>query len=503
MFPCSRVRILAITISLVIFFSTVQAAADAKSHAGQIDELISLLHERGQFNGSILAAEDGQVIYEKGFGMANIESSVPNEVDSKFIIGSITKTFTAVMIMQLAEEGRLGLDDPVTKHLPWYPADTGDRITIKHLLNHRSGIPNHMRDIPEFRGDTQYAWFRHYKPEELVGIFSGLDLKFEPGEKFEYCNSGFYLLGVIIEAVTGKSYAEALRSMILEPAGMDDTGYYSSYRDIVDKRARGYYDFGFSGFRNARYVDPTVLYSAGGMHSTVADLFLYDQALKSEKLLPAESRDRMYEMLFERPNTGAGYGLGWSVGKTFVSESIDSIGYVGHAGDGPGYFGWMNSYDDGNFIVFLTNTNTFNIFTARFILDDILRILHDLPWDRTPPFGIGRAIQPVIEEKGVKAGISEYYRLKREAPEDYIFLPPELNRLGYYLLRNGQINDAIAIFTLNRDEYPEVANVFDSLGEAYIKAGKKDLAIENYEKVLLLDPDSKNAAAMLEKLRKE
>jgi CubicO group peptidase (beta-lactamase class C family) len=501
MFSRHTARVIALLI-LVTISSIFTPAGAGNDPASQLAGFMDRLHSRGQFHGSILVAKDGEVIYRDGFGMANIESSVPNEPGSRFIIGSITKTFTAVMIMQLAEAGKLGLDDPVTKHLPWYPAETGDHITIRHLLNHRSGIPNYMRDIAEFRGGERYAWFRHFSPRELIDIFSGLDLKFEPGERFEYCNSGFYLLGAIIEEVTGMTFGEALQAMILEPAGMDETGFFSSYRDIVPNRARGYYDVMFEGFRNGRYIDPMVLYSAGGMHSTVDDLFLYDRALRAGRLLDDGSREQMLEALFRRPGSGTGYGLGWTVGKLFIDESVDSIGFYGHAGDGPGYFGWLNSYEDGTFIAFLTNTNTHNIFTAGEILVQIQRILHGLPWE-APPLSIARTIHPVIMDRGIEAGIGDYRRLKKESPGEYIFTDSELNRLGYHLLRRGMTEEALEIFRLNVEEYPDVANVYDSLGEAYMNAGDDERAIENYEKVLELDPGNGNASEMLEKLRKE
>src|SRR5690606_17204118 len=195
--------------------------AQAQTKADKIDKLVSTYAEYGKFNGSVLVADKGNVIYKKGFGLADMEWNIPNQPDTKHRLGSITKQFTAVLIMQLVEQGKLQLHVPVTTWLPDYPKKNGDIITIHHLLTHTSGIPN-MTSCPGFIKDVSR---NAYTPAQLVKISADSTLEFKPGERFAYSNSGYLLLGHIIEKVTGKSYEQVLQEHILTPLGMTNTGY--------------------------------------------------------------------------------------------------------------------------------------------------------------------------------------------------------------------------------------------------------------------------------------
>ena len=166
-----------------------------------------------------------------------MEWKIQNSADTKHRLGSITKQFTAMLIMQLMEEGKLKLDVPMTKYLPEYPKENGDKITIHHLLTHTSGLPNYT-SFPSFFGDTSRD---PYTPQEFVSYFADSTLNFEPGEKFAYSNSGYFLLGYIIETVTGNTYEDELRTRIFNPLAMDDSGY-DNHPDILEKRASGYGD---------------------------------------------------------------------------------------------------------------------------------------------------------------------------------------------------------------------------------------------------------------------
>jgi CubicO group peptidase (beta-lactamase class C family) len=169
----------------------------------------------------VLVADGGKVIYKKGFGMANMEWEIPNQTDTKFRIGSVTKQFTATLVLQLTEEGKIKLDGKITDYLPDYRKDTGDKVTIHHLLNHTSGIPSYTGLPGFFQNESRNP----YGVKEFVKKFASGDLEFEPGSKFSYNNSGYFLLGAIIEQVTGKPYARVLQERIFDPLGMKDTGY--------------------------------------------------------------------------------------------------------------------------------------------------------------------------------------------------------------------------------------------------------------------------------------
>ena len=192
-------------------------------------------HAYDQFNGSILVADKGDVIYSKGLGLANMEWDIPNASDTKHRLGSITKQFTAALILQFVEQGKLDLNAPIAKYLKNYPKAQGDKITIHHLLTHSAGIPNYT-SLETF----QDIYRNPYTPKEFLTVFQDSVLEFNPGEKFAYSNSGYFLLGVILEEVSGKSYETLLHENILSPLNMTATGYDHHDR-ILKNRATGYF----------------------------------------------------------------------------------------------------------------------------------------------------------------------------------------------------------------------------------------------------------------------
>jgi CubicO group peptidase (beta-lactamase class C family) len=207
--------------------------------------------------------------------MANIEWAIANAPDTKFRLGSLTKQFTAMLIMQLVEGGKLKLEGKITGYLTDYPKATGDKITINHLLTHTSGIPNYT-GLPAFQETLSR---NPYKPTDFIKQFSDLLLEFEPGSRFAYSNSGYFLLGVLIEKVTGKTYENVLQESIFKPLQMNNTGY-DVFTTILPKRAMGYEKRGLN-YVNAPYLDMSIPYAAGSLYSTVEDLALWDQALYS------------------------------------------------------------------------------------------------------------------------------------------------------------------------------------------------------------------------------
>lgn len=253
------------TFLIVAFISA--ANAFAQDNVQKIDALVKQYYDYGQFNGSILVAEKGKIIYEKGFGMANMEWSIPVQPDTKFRIGSVTKQFTAALILQLVGEGKIKLDGKITDYLTDYRKDTGDKVTIHQLLNHTSGIPSYT-GRPDFFAEVSR---NAYKVADFVKKFASGELEFEPGSKFAYNNSGYFLLGAIVEKVTGKSYETVLAERICKPLGMTNTGY-DNHSPLIQKRANGY-EKRSTGYINAPYLDMSLPYAAGSMYSTVGDLF--------------------------------------------------------------------------------------------------------------------------------------------------------------------------------------------------------------------------------------
>src|SRR6186997_3266803 len=209
------------TLFIFLLLAVSSALFAQQDKAAKIDDLVKRFNELGQFNGSILVSENGRVIYKQGVGLANMEWGIPNTPDTKFRLGSITKQFTATLTLQLVEQGKIKLDGKLSDYLPEYRADIGSKVTIHHLLTHTSGIPSYT-DQPGFFENVSR---NPYKVDEFVKKYASGDLQFEPGSKYSYNNSGYFLLGAIIERITGKPYEQVLKENIFDPLGMKNTGY--------------------------------------------------------------------------------------------------------------------------------------------------------------------------------------------------------------------------------------------------------------------------------------
>src|SRR5688572_29529175 len=234
-------------IAIILLVS--QTAVLAQDHAAKIQEVLSVAHKYRQFNGSALVAENGKVVYRGAFGKANMEWDIPNTPDTRFRLGSITKQFTAMLTLQLVEQGKIKLDGKVSDYLPDYRKDIGEKVTVHHLLTHTSGIPSYTSQPGFFENVSRNP----YKVGEFVKQYASGNFDFEPGSKYSYNNSGYFLLGAIIEQVTGKSYEQVLKENILDPAGMKNTGY-DHHNTIIPKRATGYSKTP-DGYTNAPYLD--------------------------------------------------------------------------------------------------------------------------------------------------------------------------------------------------------------------------------------------------------
>jgi CubicO group peptidase (beta-lactamase class C family) len=317
----------------------------AQDKAARIDELMSQYHQKGQFSGTVLVAEKGAVIFKKGYGMADVEWDIPNTPDTKFRLGSITKQFTSMLIMQFVQEGKIKLDGKLSDYLPYYRKDTGQKVTIHNLLTHTSGIPSYT-SLPGFFKNVSRD---PYGVEEFVKKYCSGDLKFEPGSKFEYDNSGYFLLGAIIEQLTGQSYEKALQERILDPVGMTDTGY-DHHETILKKRASGYQKSAGGSVTNAPYLDMSIPYAAGSLYSTVEDLFKWDRALYTDKLLSESNKEIMF-----KPFLG-NYAYGWFIDKVTLGNSQEKLPAVSHEGGINGFNTLeIRLIDDRSLIVLLNN----------------------------------------------------------------------------------------------------------------------------------------------------
>ncbi len=279
---------------------TPTASPNAGALAQRIGAYLQAQADSGAFSGVVLAARDGQVLFQGGFGMADADRGVPNTPQTIFRLGSITKQFTAMAILLLAADGKLSLEDPACRYLDNCPPAWAP-ITIRHLLTHTSGLPNYT-DFDDFDAtEGQPA-----TPTQLIARFRDLPLNFAPGTDYSYCNSGYVLLGAIIERVSGESYESFLTRRIFGPLGMEHTGYDHDPLGISG-RAIGYVTPG----DRAAPLDLTTLFAAGALSSTVGDLLKWDRALAAGRLLPPALQQAMFTPFRND------YGYGWKVARLF------------------------------------------------------------------------------------------------------------------------------------------------------------------------------------------
>lgn len=457
-----------------------QDKTNTSSKADKINELVSLYSDYDMFHGTILVADKGELIYKNGFGLANMEWDIPNTTDTKFQIASMTKPFTALLIMQLVAENKLDLHKPISTYLTDYPKVNGDQITIHHLLTHSAGI-GHDRTNKE----------KYNKPEAMVKQFANLPLKFTPGERFNYSNSGYTLLGYIIETITEKTYADVLQERIFKPLGMTNSGVYK-HRPLIKNIASGYYR-NFGEYYDNDQSDETTAYAAGAIYSTVEDLFLWDQALNTETLLPKKYRDLIFVKHIIDSN--AYYGYGWELRDKAIGNTSETVETVGHSGSIGGFRTLYTKIPSRNASIIILNNSSHSFRTA--ITTAITGILYDKPYD-LPLIPLAKFMAETIKKEGINKGI-QFYKDHKESPE-YYASEQGLVVEGYRLLHAENAKDAAKVFKLATEMFPDRDNPYDSYAEALMTLGKNDEAIINYKKSLELNPKNNNAIKMLKKL---
>ncbi|HKQ38031.1 MAG TPA: serine hydrolase domain-containing protein [Verrucomicrobiae bacterium] len=330
--------------TLIACFLFVSSAAFAIPDA--LDRYIeSQLKQRNVPGLSLAVARDGQIERAKGYGLADVELNVPATVRTVYQWASVSKQFTAEAIMLLARDGKLRLDDPIAKHYPDAP-EAWSKVTIRHLLNHTSGIKSYT-SVPNFFGTIR----KDYKPDELIGLVRDLPLEFEPGDKWNYNNTGYYLLGLVIEKVSGKSYGEFLAERIFKPIGMT-TARVNHQFEIIPDRATGYDNRSNSLWRS-EFVSPTQPFSAGALVGTVLDLVKWDAALYTDKLLPTSDRQEMWTPTKLNDGKTTPYGYGWQTG------DIRGHRYVAHGGGIHGFSTYiLRLLDDKLTVIVLMNAGS-------------------------------------------------------------------------------------------------------------------------------------------------
>lgn len=340
----------AIIITLILIAGiTLPAAAATQSQTpapltAQLDQLLSSVYKTGEPGAALIIMKDGQVLARKAYGMADLELGIPLEPDMVFRIGSMTKQFTAVSILMLMEQGKLALSDPITKFLPDYPTQ-GKTITVEHLLTHTSGIQSYTDMaswLPLMRKDMSLT--------ELINIFKDQPMQFAPGERWSYNNSGYILLGAIIEKAAGTTYATFLQKNIFDPLGLKHTHYGSATR-VIPRRIPGYGPGINNTFLNADFISMSQPYAAGSLLSSVDDLAAWNEALLAGKLIKRETLERAWTPYKLADGTSTGYGYGWMIG------SYEGHRRIEHGGGIPGFTSDGILFpEDRLYVIILTNS---------------------------------------------------------------------------------------------------------------------------------------------------
>ncbi len=308
-----------------------RAVTEPLNLSARVDALFASVVQTNQPGAAVLIARNGAILLEKGYGLAQVETRTPIACDTRFRIGSITKQFTAAAILKLAEDGKLSIDDPLSKFVPDWPS--GDKIKLRHLLTHTSGIHNFTAK-PDFK-----ARVRDPIPlEKLIASFKNAPSDFEPGERYSYCNSGYVLLGSIVEKVSGQTYESYLRKTLFEPQGMKNSGVYRSGTALPGE-ALGYsYENG--AVQRAVDWDMSNVAASGALYSTAHDLFRWNEALFAQKVLSAASLQTAFTVGVLKGDDPShpedtGYGCGWAI------DRLNGAREISHGGELAGFGSYL------------------------------------------------------------------------------------------------------------------------------------------------------------------
>ena len=410
-------------------------ALGAPNDVARMERAIDLRVSTGQFAGAVLIAKGGKILINKGYGSANLDWSIPNSPRTRFLIGSVTKQFTAASVLLLEERGKLRTEDPIKKYLPEVPP-AWDHITIFDVLTHTSGIPD-FTEFPDFTAIMAIPT----TPEQLVARFRDKALDFPPGSRFKYSNSGYELLGYLIEKISGEPYGAFVRDNLLTPLGMKESGY-GSPNQIIPNLAVGY-EAEPSGPVIAPYFDESLAYAAGGLYSTTGDLLRWERALYGGKVLSAASLQKM--MTPYRDN----YALGLGARKTPNGQRL-----FWHNGGIPGFRAWVGYVPEEDVdVIVLSNLSTR---ASQAIGNDLVQVSDG---ERATLISDRRSVSmsPDVLDR-----FSGYYRTKddeiitvRRSGDHLIAELPGRRAIGFYPERKGdffaRVLDAQIAFNVNSE----------------------------------------------------
>jgi CubicO group peptidase (beta-lactamase class C family) len=499
---------------LIVFLTLfIKASVFCQNVPAKLDQFFGSLSTSGQINGNVLIAENGNIVYEKSFGFANLETKVLNNDNSQFTLASVSKVFTSTAVLQLRDKGKLKLDDYIVKYFYDFPYPD---ITVRNLLSHTSGLPD-------------YQLYEEQISNNPNKIFTNKDvlpslklwkepLQFKPGEQWDYSNTNYCLLALLVEKLSGLKFQEYVQKYIFAPTKMGNTYFHGDPARIKDKNRTINYEHPFLYSLKLQNVDSIKryrwrLYNASGfvgqgnIITTAEDMLKFDNALYSGKILKSSTLEEAFTPT--KLNNGkstnadigigkASYGLGW-----FIFDDTSGGKIVWHTGGQPGGLSIL--------IRNITKKQTVimfdNAFHKNLYADGVnaMAILNNKPVD-FQKMSLTRDYGSSLVEEGVDVSFCKLQELQADS-EHYYLNEDEMNELGLRLLYeasfDGHSTLALEVLKLNTMLFPNSYNTYDSYGEALARTGKRDAAIFMYEKSIKMNPENKGGEKALEELLKK
>lgn len=458
----------------------------AQSTEFKINELMSAYADNGQFYGTILVKKGGKTIYENAFGLANREWDIQNTNDTKFLIGSIGKPFTALMTLILVDDGLINLDSTINIYIPEYSGPGKNKVTIHQMLSHTSGIPNHGA-IPNL-SKKLVRWI--YDTNQYLELIKNIELKFEPGTAFEYSGIAYNLLAIICEKVTQKDFGNLLKERIFVPLGMKDTKHDKNL-DIDTKRANGYEYHLLEGYMNPSYIEMCHVKGSGGILSTVEDMAKFsNECFNTQKLL---SKDLYKKMFTPYIKDWQYYGYGWWI--TYKNINGDSLTFISHGGSTDGYKAYLTRIVEDSIDIIMCQNNYYRtelgVKFDYFITNEIINILYGKEYSLSKK-SLAKEMGYIIGQEGIDSAIKDYYLFKEN--KNYFIDDNDFNQLGKELNDLKLKDESNRIYKLGIHEYPNSFILNYSFGKL-LNDNKNEEAKDYFKKCIELydnNPENKD-----------
>lgn len=465
---------------LLMCFQTSSSQCASKKEL--IQRIFDYLTANNLFNGAALVVDGGSVVYEKAFGYANVEWKIPNTTDTRFEIGSVTKQFTAILILQLAAENKIGLTDTISEYLTDMPRKLADRITIHQLLTHTSGLPTHFSSTADY---LKVGSRIPYTFEERFDQIKDGEFEFTPGTSWSYNGFGYTILGEIVARVTDKPLEDNYKERIFDPIGMTQSGVLFDSR-LVSKRAYGYQKRWDDSLIPAVYYSKTkAKLGGGGLYSTVEDLLKWHNSLQGKSFLSEKMKKQYFTLHYQFPD-----GSGYCYGNYYEKYEVDTNSCVGvyfHGGSQPGTSSLILRIPEKNqCIILLHNGGMGHEEFLQAIATEILNALNGKKV-QLPKMSILYSVGYTALFDSMEEVTKHYYFLKEHLRDAYVFNADQLNIMGMVLMQFGAYKNVPGVLKLNIEEYPEDYSAYQQLGQYYFTIEKDyHLAAEYMKKALEL-----------------